>query len=140
MQKLNAKFFRILGVLLGASILGCAGGDRGKLPQTQSPTESELVQNWDDYTVYYRKNMAFIFKLKDDKRIVLDNQWVEIKTQEMMDDSKISSATWVKKILDQKNEMYGYLVQRDADQANVAVIDDNTVQLYYIYVATCCGP
>jgi hypothetical protein len=36
--------------------------------------------------------------------------------------------------------MYGYLVHRSADRANVAIIDENTVRLYYHYIRTSGGP
>lgn len=140
MNKLNHTFLSFFFVFIMLIIFGCAGGPRGNMPRIESPTDSELKQDWKNYTVYFRPNTAFVYKLKDDRNIILDKRWVEVTTDEMMAKSNITSSTWVKKILDQNNEMYGYLVHRSADQANVAIIDGKTVQLYYHYVATCCGP
>lgn len=140
MNKLIQTFLSFFLVLVILSIFGCAGGPRGKMPRIESPTESELKQDWKNYTVYFRPNTAFVYKLKDDRKIILDKRWVELTTDEMMAKSNITSSTWVKKILDQNNQMYGYLVNRAADRMNVTIIDGNTVQLYYHYVATCCGP
>ena len=140
MQTPIAKLFGVLGIFLSLAAISCAGGARGSLPRTGSPTDSELRQSWDEYTVFYRRNLAFIFQFKDGKRIVLDKRWVEITSDEMMAKSKISDLTWIRKIQDQDDRMYGYLVHRTADRANVKTIDDNTVQLYYHYVSTCCGP
>lgn len=140
MNKLNQTFLSLFFILIILSIFGCAGGSQGKMPRIESPTESELKQNWKNYTVYFRHNTAFVYKLKDDRKIILDKRWGAVTTDEMMAKSKIYSSTWVKKILGQNNEMYGYLVHRSADRANVAIIDGNTVQLYYHYVRTSGGP
>ena len=140
MNKLNQYFACLFFVLTLVSILGCAGGPQGKLPRVESPTASELRQDWKNYTVYYRRNLALVYKLKDERKIILDKRWEAVTTDSMMTKSKISSSTWVKKILDQNDAMYGYLVHRSADRANVAIIDGNTVQLYYHYVRTSGGP
>ena len=140
MHKLNQCFARLYFVLIMLSIFGCAGGPRGQLPRIESPTESELKQDWKNYTVFFRRNIAFVYELRDDRKIILDERWEAVTSDSMMAKSDIRSSTWVKKILDQNNEMYGYLVHRSADRANVAIIDGNTVQLYYHYVVTSGGP
>ena len=61
-----------LTVLVLFSFFGCASGPRGKLKRVENPTEEGLRQNWNEYTVYYRRNLALIFKLKNDSKIVLD--------------------------------------------------------------------
>jgi len=63
---------------------GCAGSPRGKMLIVQSPTEFELKENWGNYTVYYRPRLAFIYKLLDNREIILDNKWVPVSTGEMM--------------------------------------------------------
>lgn len=140
MKNLSRYFACLFFVLIFLIILGCAGGLQGKMLRVESPTAGELKQDWKRYTVYYRPRLAFVYKLKDDRKIILDERWKEIKTDSMMEKSKIMSSTWVKKIIGQNNEMYGYLVHRSADRANVAIIDGNTVQLYYHYVRTSGGP
>ncbi|CAB1058128.1 hypothetical protein D1BOALGB6SA_2884 [Olavius sp. associated proteobacterium Delta 1] len=53
-----------------------------------------------------------------------------------MAESDIMDSTWLKEIIGNNDEKFGYLVNRSADHANVKIIDENTVQLYYHYVAT----
>ena len=122
------------------SLIGCAGGTRGKLKRVEQPTENGLHQDWKEYTVYYRRNLAFVYKIKDDRKIILDNSWVKVSSEDMMAKSKILDSTWVKKIIGNNDEMFGYLVHRSADRTNVRIIDENTVQLYYTYVRTSGGP
>ena len=140
MKKLHRNLFSLFLVPIVASVLGCAGGTRGQLLRVENPTESELKQDWKAYTVFFRRNVAFIYKFKDDKKIVLDNRWVEITNEQMMAKSKIWDPTWVRKIIGLNDQVYGYLVHRAADTANVKIIDANTVQLYYHYVRTSGGP
>ena len=118
------------------SLIGCAGGTRGKLKRVQQPTEYGLHQDWKEYTVYYRRNLAFIYKIKNDRKIILDNSWVEVSSGDMMAKSKILSSTWVKEILGQNDERYGYLVHRSSDMTYVGILDENTVELKYTYRPT----
>ena len=127
-------------VLVIFSLIGCAGGNRGKLKRVQQPTEAGLKQDWQNYTVYYRRNLAFIYKIKNDRKIILDNSWVEVSSGDMMAKSKILSSTWVKEILGQNDELYGYLVHRSADYTYVGILDENTVELKYTYHRTSGGP
>jgi len=117
------------------SIVGCSG-NYGKLKRVQQPKETELKQDWQNYTVYYRRNLAFVYKIKNDQKIILDKRWVKISSEDMMANSKILDSTWVKEIIGNNGEMFGYLVHRYHDLANVKIIDENTVQLYYRYVST----
>ena len=118
------------------SLIGCAGGTRGKLKRVQQPTEAGLKQDWQNYTVYYRRNLAFIYKIKNDHKIILDNRWVEVSSEDMMAKSNILVSTWVKEILGQNDELYGYLVHRSADMTYVGILDENTVELKYTYRRT----
>ena len=109
-------------ILVIFSLVGCAGGPRGKLKRVQQPTEDGLKQDWQNYTVYYRRNLAFIYKIKNNRKIILDNSWVEVSSEDMMAKSKILSSTWVKEILGQNDELYGYLVHRSADMTYVGIL------------------
>ena len=126
-------FFLALIIL---SSLGCAGGPRGKLKIVEQPTETGLKQDWQNYTVYYRRNLAFIYKIKNDRKIILDNRWVEVSSEDMMAKSKIMVSTWVKEILGQNDELYGYLVHRSDDMIYLGILDANTVELKYTYRRT----
>ncbi len=141
MQKLIWKLLCIFGVYLSIGVLSCVGGNRGKLTGTKSPTQSELMQNWDDYTVFYRRNRALIFKFEDDKKIVLDKQWVEITTGEMLAAGKNRNYNSVRKIIGQNDQIFGYLVHSSLDTANVRIVGADTVELFYFhYREKCCGP
>jgi hypothetical protein len=123
-------------VLIVFSLFGCAGGNRGTLKSVQNPTENELRQDWKKYTVYYRRALALVFKIKDDREIILDNSWMKVSSEDMMAKSEIKGSTWVKQIIGNNDEIFGYLVHLSTDLANVKIIDENTVQLYYHYVRT----
>ncbi len=141
MQKLIWILLCIFSVYLSIGVLSCVGGNRGKLTGTQSPTQSELMQNWDDYTVFYRRNRALIFKFEDDKKIVLDKQWVEITTGGMLAASKNRNYSSVRKIIGQNDQIFGYLVHSSLDTANVRIVDADTIELlYFHYREKCCGP
>ena len=127
-------------VLVVLSLIGCASGTRGNLKRVQQPTGTELKQDWQNYTVYYRRSLAFVYKIKNDQKIVLDKRWVKISSEDMMAKAKILDSTWVKEIIGNNGEMFGYLVHRWADYSNVKIIDENTVQLYYTYRRTSGGP
>ena len=121
-------------------VIACAGGTRGKLKRVQQPTENELKKNWQNYTVYHRHNLAFIYKIKNDQTIILDKRWLEVSSEEMMAKSKILFLTDVREILGQNDKLFGFLVHRYQDQGYVGIIDENTVKLRYRYVVTEGGP
>jgi hypothetical protein len=96
MNKSVQTFCGLFLTLIIVSIFGCAGSPQGRMPRVNSPTENELKQDWKNYTVYYRPRTALVYKLKDDRKIILDPSWVEVTTDEMMAKSKIIDSTWVK--------------------------------------------
>ena len=99
------------------------------------------MQNRDDYEVFYRRNLALIFKFKDDKKIELDKRWVEIKTGDTVAAGKINVFTSVRKIIGQNDQIFGYLVHRSSDTANVKIVDADTIELFhYHHKEKCCGP
>jgi len=122
------------------SLTGCASGPRGKLKRVQDPTEEGLRQRWNEYTVYYRRNLALIFKLKKDSKIVLDGSWIEVTSDNMMKNTRILSSTWVKEIIGENDKMFGYLVHRGRDNVYAGIVDENTLKLSYFYVRTSGGP
>ncbi len=123
-------------------VTACAGGNRANLKRIKSNKEWEKRENWSNYTVYYidrpisfqRGVAAFLYKLKDDdKKILMDRRWVEVKTQEEKDKTKIWEAVLSAEILGHNEELYGYLIYRSADRPNVKIIDEQTVQIFYHY-------
>ena len=123
-------------VLVVFSFLGCASGPRGKLKRVQDPTEGGLRQNWNEYTVYYRRSLALIFKIKDDSKIVLDGSWVEVTSDSMMKKAGISDSTWVREIRGPNDKMFGYIVHRYLDDAFAGIVDENTLKFSYYYHRT----
>ncbi len=131
---INLSWLFIVLVIL--SLIGCASGTLGNLKRVQQPTETELKQDWQNYTVYYRRSLAFVYKIKNDQKIVLDKRWVKISSGDMMAKAKIMDSTWVREIIGNNGEMFGYLVHRSHDLPNVRIIDEKTVQLNYNYHRT----
>ena len=139
MRRTAACLIYILIFLVTFSFLGCASGPRGKLKRVENPTGAGLRQNWDEYTVYYRRNVALIFKTKDDSKIVLDSSWIEVTSDSMMKKTGIGDLTWVQEILGQNDKRFGYLVHRSLDSVYVGIVDENTVKLSYWVKATSGG-
>ena len=121
------------------SFLGCASGPRGKLRRVENPTEKQLRQNWDEYTVYYRRPWALIFKTKDDSNIELDTRWIEVTSDSEMKNTGIADFARVHEILGQNDKKLGYLVNRQIDSAYVGIVDENTVKISYYPKATSGG-
>jgi hypothetical protein len=131
----------IIALVLTFGIVACAGGNRANLKRIKSNKEWEKRENWNNYTVYsidrpgsfQRGVAAFLYKLKDDKKILMDRRWIAVTTQEEKDKTKILEAVISAEILGHNAEPYGYLIYRSADNPNVKIIDEQTVQLFYHY-------
>ncbi len=135
----------IIALALAFGITACAGGNRSNLKRIKYNKEPELRQNWKDYTTYkrYRDSrswkrgvIAFVYKLKNDKKIILDNQWIAVTSEEMKTKAILFSATISAEIRGQNEELYGYLVYRSDDRIFVKIIDEDTVKLSYHYGQT----
>ena len=128
-----------LALLFG--VTACSGGNRANLKRIKSNKEWEKRENWKNYTVYsigrpdsfQRGVAAFLYKLNDDKKIIMDRRWVAVKTQEEKDKTKILEAVISAEILGHNEELYGYLIYRSADRPNVKIVDEQTVQIFYHY-------
>jgi hypothetical protein len=123
---------------------GCAGGNRGQLPRTTTPTATELRDNWTEYSVHRwgrsrpaaHKTLVILYKLKNDTSIEFSMPWVAVTSAEEMEQSQILSDIWVRKILGQNDKLFGYMVHRSTDRASVRIIDENTIKLFYHFVPT----
>ena len=136
MNRLTIVWCCLFIVLVNFSLIGCAGGNRGILNTVQKPTENELSQDWKEYTVFSLRviqahNLALLYKIKDDRRIILDSRWIEVSSEDKLANSTVWQSARVNEIIGNNDEIFGYLVQRSADNASVKIIDQNTVQLYY---------
>ena len=123
-------------VLVVFSFLGCASVPRGELRRVEDPTEDVLRQNWNEYTVYYRGNLALIYKIKNDSKIELDGSWIEVTSDNMMKNTRILSSTWVNEIIGENEKMFGYLVYSEEDNVYAGIVDANTVKLSYYYAGS----
>ena len=139
----------LIAVVLIFGIAACAsstgetrkGGTRGNLKRLKTNKEGELRQTWKDYIVHKRNRgssfqkgfVAFVYKLKNDKKIILDSQWIEVTSDEMKAKGKIFDTTTSAEILGHNQELYGYLIYRSADNVSVRIVDEQTVQLNYRY-------
>jgi len=123
-------------VLVVFSFLGCASGPRGELRRVEDPTEDGLGQKWNEYTVYYRRNLALIYKIKNDSKIELDGSWIEVTSDNMMKNTRILSSTWVNEIIGENEKMFGYLVYSEEDNVYTGIVDANTVKLSYYYAGS----
>ena len=121
------------------SFLGCASGPRGKLRRVENPSETQLRQTWDEYTVYYRQPWALIFKTKDDSNIELDTRWIEVTSDGQMKNTGIADFARVHEILGPNDKKFGYLVNRQIDSAYVGIVDEKTVKISYYPKATSGG-
>ena len=121
---------------------GTKGSTRGNLNRLKTSKEAELRKSWQDYTVYKRGRdrsfqkgfVALVYKFKNDKKIILDNQWVEVTSDEMKTKAKISESTLTAEILGHDQKLYGYLIYRRADNVSVRIVDEQTVQINYRYI------
>ncbi len=123
-------------VLVVFSFLGCASGPRGELRRVEDPTEDGLRQKWNEYTVYYRRNLALIYKIKNDSKIELDGSWIEVTSDNMMKNTRILTSSWVHEIIGENEKMFGYLVYSEEDNVYVGIVDANTVKLSYFYAGS----
>ena len=132
----------IFGIAACASSTNSTGGNRKNLKRLKINKEGELRKSWKDYTVYKRGRdatsfqkgfAAFVYQLKNDKKIILDDQWIEVTSDEMKAKAKIPEVTLSAEILGHNQELYGYLVYRAADIVSVRIVDEQTVQLTYRY-------
>jgi hypothetical protein len=142
MARNRLQYLIIIALALAFGITACAGGNRANLKKLNYNKENELRQNWKDYTVYIRTRdwrsprpgvTAFLYKLRDDKKIIMNSRWHKLTTEDEMAKYKIVHLTKSLEILGHNKELYGYLVQRADDLVNVRIIDEQTVKLFYHY-------
>jgi len=139
MSKPAIYLFCLFIALVIFCLIGCGGGNRGILKRVEKPAEKQLLQDWKEYKVYYRRHFALIYKIKDDRKIIFGNSWVKVSSEDMLAKSEIIDSTWVRQILGQNAQMLGYLVHRYQDSVYVEIIDENTVKLSYFIVQTSSG-
>ena len=128
-----------LSLIVAVTVMACASANNANLKRVDSSKEKELRQNWKDYTIFTRTRdnrsfqpgpAAILYKIKNNKKILLDNRWKETTNG----DVGIAEMTTTAEILGQNGELYGYLVYRTEDSVSVKIIDEQTVRLGYAYL------
>jgi hypothetical protein len=117
--------------LLVLTLFGCAEWNYRRLDSAEVITSTQLRQNWNDYIVYYRPNAGILYKIKNNRNIELPGKWVEVASEDEVTDNTVFYLTDVRKILDQNDELYGYIVYSYRDSAFIKIINANTVELIY---------
>jgi hypothetical protein len=124
---------RLAGLLAaGLFFVACAGQSPGRLVRTAQPTAAELRQNWQRYRVYCFPDSALIFKEPGAGAILLDAPW-----REATDAAALNAVGFrgplspVFQITGAGGAAFGYLLYTVGDSVGVAVIDPQTVKIYY---------
>ena len=134
----------IIALTLTFGFVGCAEFKQRQknLKRIKYNKEWEMRQNWNNFEVYkifrpsdsfQRGAAAFLYKIKDDKVILLDNRWIPVTTEELKARTNIHEGVWSAEIRGYNEELYGYLIYRGADLPSVRIIDEKTVRLSYHY-------
>jgi len=76
-----------------------------------------------------------LYKIKNNRNIELPGKWVKVASEDEVTDNTVFYLTGVRKILDQNDELYGYIVYSYRDSAFIKIIDANTVELIYNHQA-----
>jgi hypothetical protein len=96
------------------------------------PTAAQLRQNWESYDVYYRLDAALLFKMKDERKILLDPGWETVASGHALDASTFFSVTYPpQQIVGRENEVFGYLIYSIGDRVVLTVVGPGTVKLDY---------
>jgi hypothetical protein len=150
---MNIKRLTGISILIVALVMGCSGnnGKLKALPESDSKiTQKELIDNWSDYHIRYRK-FAIVFDPKnDDRKILLGGKkgwwWSTIKDQESWtefvkenttsqgDISPIGadfSMTGVREIWGPDSQLYGFIITQRMDTVSTRLVDENTLRLSY---------
>jgi len=103
---------------------------RAELPH-RAPASGQTQWRWSGYGWTIRTA-----GILNDSKIIIDDSWIEVTSDNMMNDTEILESTWVKKIIGQSDKMFGYLVHRSSDRVYVGILGENTIKLSYHYVPT----
>jgi hypothetical protein len=136
-EKISRRLARMFSwfclVIPAFYLFGCAEWRYRTLGPETEFTSTHLRQNFDDYTVYYRPDAGILYKIKNDRKIILPGKWVEAARADMVTDKTLFYLTGVREILGQDDALYGYIVYTYRDNAYVKIINATTVELIYIH-------
>jgi len=141
MARKRYLYLIIIALIMSFGISACE--HRSNLKRIKVDKENKMRQNWQDYDVYkmprrqqsfQRGALAFIYKLKDDKKILMDNRWVHVTDEELKAKNPIYDTTISAEIRGHDEELYGYLIYAAGDRVQVKIIDEQTVKLSYHHI------
>jgi hypothetical protein len=113
-------------------VSACAIPQWGQLQRVETPTATELKQNWTSYDVYYRLDSALLFKLKDHRNIRLDHSWETVASEYAIDAATFFSVTYPpQRIVGRENEVFGYLIYSIGDRVVLTLVEPGTLKLDY---------
>ncbi len=139
----------VMAVLPALVLSGCVGSP-GKIRKVDAPSEKELRSNWKNYHTYCLKSgygvswtgSAILFQVKGGKTIQKSADWQEVSDEKTAlrcaDFLRIPSP--VMSLLGENDATFGYLIYEYRDAVSTAVIDANTISLYYIAFPKTGGP
>ncbi len=136
-----------------AFFLGCSGNNANirNLSQSESKTiQQELLDNWSDYHIRYRR-FAIVFDPKNDDRLILlggkkgwywhkiedQESWTEFVKENTTSQGDISpvgadySMTGVREIWGPDSQLYGFIITQQRDTVSASLVDENTLRLWY---------
>lgn len=131
LKRLAGTFRWFYLAIMAFSLFGCAEWNYRALGPEAEFTSTHLRQNFNDYNVYYRPAAGILYKIKNDRKIIVPGKWVEVARADMVTDTTVFYLTGVREILGQDDGLYGYIVYPYRDSAFIKIIDANTVELIY---------
>ena len=132
-------------ILIIAFIMGCSGnyaniknqsGDESKV------TQKKLINNWSDYSIWFRYTVIVFDPKNDDKKILVGSYWGTVKDQETWTQLVNGTAptgfrinrVWgneIREIWIPDNQFYGYVTHQPNELVNAQIVDENTVRLFH---------
>jgi hypothetical protein len=148
---MNTKRLTGIVILIFIFIIGCSGTNVKLKTQSKSEsrvTQQELIDNWSDYDIRYRR-AALVFDPKnDDRKILLGGKrgwwWTTIEDQESWTEfvnTNMTSQgdfrplvaaypmTGVREIWGPDNQLYGFVVHQQRDIVTPELVEKNTMRL-----------
>ena len=143
------KFFAIFLFCILASASGCSGTSNGKLRNLSDLEQNQFMQNfinaWDGYIVRFIPGRALLLDRKTDNRTLLvGSEWIEVANREtwltlikMNTRGGTQLELWYpsdgfKEIVGPDGHAHGYLALVNVDLVSIKVVDERTLQLFYL--------
>lgn len=143
------RFCAVFLFCLLPAISGCLGASNGKLRNLSELEQTRLMQNfgdaWDGYTVRFIPGRALLLDSKmDNHTLLVGSEWIEVANREtwlnlieMNTRGGAQLDLWYptdgfKEIIGPDGHIYGYLAQVKIDLISIKVVDERTMQLFYL--------